>query len=91
MVINQVNQNAGNVNNGGPQWYDEKKPPTEPGIYYWETTREDGYQSPGLWYWDKKKERALPSNSFGTWRVYGPIPGSMSSILDRQEEGEVKP
>ena len=58
-------------------WYDDAHPPTEPGIYYWETCDEHGNPRPGLYLWDKDKHAEFPRPCQQLFKLFGPIRGAM--------------
>ncbi len=56
------------------KWYDDSHPPTEPGLYYWESCDRYGNPSPGLYYWEEGREPKLPAAPF---KLFGPFRGAM--------------
>lgn len=85
MEINQVNMNAGDVNNANARWYDNAHSPTECGLYYQETGDKWGNPQPGLYLW---KEGDKPLFLERPWKIFGPIRGALQAW---PAEGEVKP
>lgn len=59
---------------GGARWWDEAHPPTEPGVYYWESCDQYGRPSAGLYVWEEGKPYPLPAAPF---KFFGPIRGAM--------------
>lgn len=57
-----------------PTWHDTSDPPTDPGIYYWETCDDFGNPCPGLYHWPEGEPPRFPTERL--FKMFGPIPGA---------------